>query len=105
LYAFSASTGVVSDTGTSCSYNAANSRHECTLTGVAAGTAAITFRNSTAATGIASKAIGNGRRRATLPKSGHKRLENRGLVVGDIMHKYNVSLGEASKIVKQQGLY
>ena len=57
LYAFSASTGVVSDTGTSCSYNAANSRHECTLTGVAAGTAAITFRNSTAATGIASTTV------------------------------------------------
>lgn len=57
LYAYSASTSVVSDTGTSCSYNASNSRHECTLTGVAAGTAAITFRNSTAATGIAATTV------------------------------------------------
>ena len=58
-----------------------------------------------AATGIASKAMGNGRRRMTLPKSGHKRLENRGLVVGDVMRKYGMSLGEASRYVKEKGLY
>lgn len=58
-----------------------------------------------AATGLASKAMGNGRKRMTLPKSGHKRLENRGLVVGDVMRKYNMSLGEASRYVKEKGLY
>jgi len=57
LYTYSASTGVISDTGTSCSYVAANSRHECSLTGVSAGTAAITIRNSAAATGIASTTV------------------------------------------------
>jgi hypothetical protein len=57
LYAYSATAGVISDTGTSCSYVAANARHECTLTGVAAGTSAITFRNSTAATGIAATTV------------------------------------------------
>jgi len=57
LYSYSATAAAVSDTGTSCAYVAANSRHECTLTGVAAGTAAITFRNSTAATGIASTTV------------------------------------------------
>ena len=58
-----------------------------------------------AATGLASKAMGNGRKRMTLPKSGHKRLENRGLVVGDVMRKYGMSLGEASRHVKEKGLY
>jgi hypothetical protein len=58
-----------------------------------------------AATGLASKAMGNGRKRMTLPKSGHKRLENRGLVVGDVMRKYGMSLGEASRYVKEHGLY
>ena len=57
LYTYSATVGVVSDTGTSCSYVAANSRHECSLTGVSAGTAAITVRNSTAATGIGSTTV------------------------------------------------
>ena len=58
-----------------------------------------------AASVAANKAMGGKRKKKTLPKSGHKRLENRGLIVGDIMRKYNVSLGEASRIVKQQGLY
>lgn len=46
-----------------------------------------------------------GKPRATLPSSGHKRLENRGLIVGDLMRKHGMSLGQASKYVSQQGLY
>jgi len=57
------------------------------------------------ATGIASKALGNGRRRMTLPKSGHKREVTRGLIVGDVMRKYNMSLPEASHYVKAHNLY
>jgi hypothetical protein len=57
LYTYSATASVISDTGTSCAYVAANGRHECSLTGVSAGTAAITIRNSTAATGIASTTV------------------------------------------------
>jgi trimeric autotransporter adhesin len=57
LYAYSSSTGVISDTGTSCSYSSANARHECTITGVAAGTATVTFRNTTAATGIGATTV------------------------------------------------
>lgn len=58
-----------------------------------------------AASVAADQAFGKGRKRMTLPKSGRKRETARGLIVGDVMRKYNVSLGEASKIVKQQGLY
>jgi hypothetical protein len=58
-----------------------------------------------ALSGITNKALGGRRKRMTLPKSGHKRLENRGLVVGDVMRKYGMSLGEASKYVKDHGLY
>lgn len=57
-----------------------------------------------AATGIANKAMG-GRRRMTLPKSGHKREVARGDIVSAIMKQRGVSLGEASRIVKQEGLY
>jgi hypothetical protein len=57
LYAYSSATTTISDTGTSCSYVAANGRHECTITGAAAGTAEVTFRNSTAATGIAATTV------------------------------------------------
>jgi len=57
LYAYSSATATISDTGTSCSYVAANGRHECTITGAAAGTATVTFRNSTAATGIAATTV------------------------------------------------
>jgi hypothetical protein len=57
LYAYSSSTSVISDTGTSCSYVSANARHECTITGVAAGTATVTFRNTTAATGIGATTV------------------------------------------------
>ena len=55
------------------------------------------------ATEIASKAMGNGRKR--LPRSGHKRNTARGDIVSAIMHQRGVSLGEASRIVKQEGLY
>jgi len=58
-----------------------------------------------AATGLASKAMGNGRKRMTLPKSGHKREVARGDIVSAIMKQRGVSLGEASRIVKQEGLY
>jgi len=46
VYAYSSNTAVVSDSGTACTYNSTLQRHECTLTGVAAGTATITLRNS-----------------------------------------------------------
>jgi hypothetical protein len=58
-----------------------------------------------AATGLASKALGNGRKRMTLPKSGRKRETARGLIVGDVMRKYGMSLPEASRYVKEKGLY
>ena len=57
LYAYSSSTSVISDTGTSCSYVAANARHECSITGASAGTATVTFRNTTAATGIGATTV------------------------------------------------
>jgi hypothetical protein len=57
LYAYSSSTAVISDTGTTCSYVAANGRHECSITGASAGTATVTFRNTTAATGIGSTTV------------------------------------------------
>jgi hypothetical protein len=57
LYTYSGTLTTISDTGTSCSYVAANSRHECTLTGVAAGTAAITVRNAAAASAGASTTV------------------------------------------------
>ncbi len=46
VYAYSSNTAVVSDSGTACTYNAATTYHMCVLTGVAAGTANITLRNS-----------------------------------------------------------
>jgi hypothetical protein len=58
-----------------------------------------------AATGVASKAMGNGRKRMTLPKSGRKRETARGDIVAAIMRQRGVGLGEASRIVKQEGLY
>jgi len=57
LYAYSSATGTISDTGTSCTYSSANARHECSITGVAAGTATVTFRNTAAATGIGSTTV------------------------------------------------
>jgi hypothetical protein len=61
LYVYSGTLTTISDTGTLCSYVSANSRHECTLTGVAAGTADITVRSSAAtaisATTVSSNAV------------------------------------------------
>jgi len=41
----------------------------------------------------------------TLPRSGHKREVARGDIVSAIMRQRGVGLGEASRIVKQEGLY
>ena len=49
VYAYSSNTAVVSDSGTACTYNSTYQIHQCTLTGVAAGTAKITLRNSSTA--------------------------------------------------------
>ncbi len=49
VYAYSSNTAVVSDSGTACTYSAALGQHSCALTGVAAGTATITLRNSATA--------------------------------------------------------
>ena len=64
LYSYSSATTVFSQTGTtatssSCSYVAARDRHECTVTGVAAGTATITLRDATtsAAATVSSNAV------------------------------------------------
>jgi hypothetical protein len=56
-----------------------------------------------AATYAANKAMGG--RRMTLPQSGHKREVARGDIVSAIMRQRGVGLGEASRIVKQEGLY
>ena len=47
LYVSSDALTVISDTAAACTYNATNSRHECSLTGVAAGDANITVRSAT----------------------------------------------------------
>jgi hypothetical protein len=62
------------------------------------------------ASGVINKAMGGRHRkkagkRMTLPTSGHKREVSRGLIVGDIMRKYKISLPEASRYVKQNNLY
>ena len=49
VYAYSSNTAVVSDSGTACTYEPTYQIHKCTLTGVAAGTATITLRNSSTA--------------------------------------------------------
>ena len=49
VYAYSSNTAVVSDSGTACTYDPTYLIHKCTLTGVAAGTANITLRNSSTA--------------------------------------------------------
>jgi hypothetical protein len=56
-----------------------------------------------ALSGITNKALGG--RRKQLPRSGHKREVSRGLIVGDVMRKYGMSLPEASKYVKAHNLY
>ena len=49
VYAYSSNTAVVSDSGTACVYNTTWQIHECALTGVKAGEATITLRNSATA--------------------------------------------------------
>jgi hypothetical protein len=46
LYVYSDTVGTISNDASSCSYSAANARHECSLTGVTAGTAKITVRDA-----------------------------------------------------------
>jgi len=43
--------------------------------------------------------------RKRLPQSGRKRNTARGDIVASIMRQHNLSLGQASKYVKQHGLY
>ena len=43
VYAFSDALTVVSDTSTACTYDSANSRHTCSLTGLSSGTANVTI--------------------------------------------------------------
>ena len=59
LYTYSDTVGVISNAASSCSYVAANSRHECSITTVAAGTAKVTVRDAaTVATStVASDAV------------------------------------------------
>jgi hypothetical protein len=59
LYTYSDTVGTISDSGTSCSYVAANSRHECSVTGAAAGTAKITVRNHAASAIVATTVSSN----------------------------------------------
>jgi hypothetical protein len=55
VFAYSSSTAVVSDTGTSCTYSSTTTYYHCSLTGVAAGTATITIGNIS--TGIGSATV------------------------------------------------
>jgi len=59
LYTFSSATGTISNDGATCSYVAARDRHECSVTGVAAGTATVTVRNAStvASSTVASDAL------------------------------------------------
>jgi hypothetical protein len=56
-----------------------------------------------AISGVANSALGG--RRKQLPRSGKKRETARGLIVGDVMRKYGMSLPEASHYVKANNLY
>jgi len=56
-----------------------------------------------ALSGLTNKALGG--RRKQLPRSGKKRETARGLIVGDVMRKYGMSLPEASHYVKANNLY
>ena len=57
LYVSSDALTVISDTATACTYNATNSRHECSLTSLTAGTAKITVRDKAAGPTISSNAV------------------------------------------------
>jgi hypothetical protein len=53
VFAYSSNTAIVSDTATSCTYNATTTYYHCSLTGVAAGTATITIGNVSSGIGNA----------------------------------------------------
>ena len=53
VFAYSSATTIVSDTGTSCTYNSTTTYYHCSLTGVAAGTATITIGNVSSGIGNA----------------------------------------------------
>ena len=58
LYVSSDALTVIEDTAAACSYNATNSRHECSVTGVIAGSAKITVRDkASGATIVSSNAV------------------------------------------------
>lgn len=59
LYVYSGTAAVASNSGSTCAYNATNLRHECSITGVASGTTAITIRDAAtvAASTVASNAV------------------------------------------------
>jgi len=58
LYVSSDALTVISDTAAACSYNATNARHECSVTGVIAGSAKITVRDkASGATIVSSNAV------------------------------------------------
>ena len=57
LYVSSDALTVISDTATACTYNTTNSRHECSLTGLTAGTAKITVRDAATAPTVSSNAV------------------------------------------------
>jgi hypothetical protein len=57
LYVSSDALTVISDTATACSYNATNARHECSLTGVTAGTAKITVRDAATGPTVSSNVV------------------------------------------------
>jgi hypothetical protein len=58
LYVSSDALTVISDTAAACSYNSTNSRHECSVTGVIAGSAKITVRDkASGATIVSSNAV------------------------------------------------
>jgi len=46
LYVYSGTTGTISNDASSCSYDTTDARHECSITGVASGTASITVRDA-----------------------------------------------------------
>jgi len=57
VYAFSDALTVVSETASACTFDAANSRHTCSLTGLTAGTANVTIRNATQSVSSAAIAV------------------------------------------------
>jgi hypothetical protein len=59
LYVYSDTVGTISNDASSCSYDSTDQRHECSITGVASGTAKITVRDAAtvAASTVASTAV------------------------------------------------